>query len=558
MWSLLPALALTACNKELPEDQVVPEPASLQVDAPPPGAFVPAGGTAVVGSATGLTGLTVNGQPAPVTSGRFQTTLDLPRGITMLEARGKDATDHSLFTRHSVLAGDFAPADGAVRDAMTLRINQSGLDHLAGMLSGLLNPADLFYSMSANNPIYNYYEPHGLLVDDTDVDVYLTALTFDPLQASASTDSGVLHIDLVLPNPYIEMETWGTIAYLNDTTGDLITISASQIYVGADVAMDVGPDGTVTASMSNVVVSMPGFDAEWSYVWGVVDWLVNLFVDLQDTVEGLVGGVMIDFAPTILGQAFSALNTTFETELLGAPITLQLQLVDVQADPQGVAFVADLGVDVPERLQHQAPGYLVAPGGSTPSPDTVTQMSAALADDLVNRVLYEAWAGGMIDLTLSTDDGSLDPLMLGALGASTGSIHVSADLPPVVVQKNGQLTAQLGEVDIRIETPGGDQGNWLDVTLSGETALQLSVANNELVLGLGAPDLRFVVRDSDWGVSNETITNLLEAELPLDVILLLLGNFSFPLPEIEGFGIASATTARDASGVHTDLAIILQ
>jgi hypothetical protein len=172
--------------------------------------------------------------------------------------------------------------------------------------------------------------------------------------------------------------------------------------------------------------------------------------------------------------------------------------------------------------------------------------------------MYEMWAGGLVDLKLSTDDGSLDALMLAPLGATTGAVTITAGLPPAVVEQDGQFVAQLGEMALRLDTPGGDNGDYLDVVLSGATALDLTIEGTELRLDIGEPDLKFAVADSDWGASNDTITTLLEEQLPIDVILLLFGEIAFPLPEIPYLTIDHATAERDPSGVHTDLEIFLE
>jgi hypothetical protein len=553
MWSSIVVLSLSACKKDdLVEDA---PPSALAVESPLPAAFIPAGPTEVVGIATSLTDVTVNGEPATVTNGRFAATLDLPRGISTLEVRGVDPTGHTMFTRHAVLAGAFTPAEDRVAGAMELRLNQAGLDHLGSVLSGLLDPEELFTTMSASNPIYNYFEYHGLFVDNTDVDVNLTSITFDPLELDAAPLDDKLRIELLLRSPTIEMATYGTIAYLDDTNGDPVHISADAVHIAADVSLDVDGQGKVAADLSNVVVDLPNFEASWDYLWELVEWVAVLFLDLEVTVEELIGGIMTEQAPPLLGGVLSALTDTFDVNMLGTPVELDMRLTDIVSDPDGIRFLADLGVAFPDTLD--GPGYLTAPP-ATPSPDPDAQLSLAISDDLANRAFYEAWSSGMIDLTLSTEDGSLEPVVLEPLGGTEGSIRVTAGLPPVIVERDGRLEAQLGEVAIHLETPGGTNGNTLDVTMSGTTALELSIVDHAIVIGLGEPELQFVVRDSDWGARNETITNVLEKELPIDVLLLLLGDFSIPLPELPGFTIASATTSRDASGSHTDVSITLQ
>ena len=94
----------------------------------------------------------------------------------------------------------------------------------------------------------------------------------------------------------------------------------------------------------------------------------------------------------------------------------------------------------------------------------------------------------------------------------------------------------------------------------GEVILQcpcVAVESGEVVLDLGSPDLHMMVRDSDWGASNESITQLVEEMLPLDSMLALLGDLSFPLPELGGIGIASAYVGRDTAQAHTNITIAL-
>ncbi len=554
---LVPLLVLGCKNEEaeLVDDAVVP--GELRVEQPAAGAFVPDGTTTVSGVAKALRDVTVNRQTANLSGDRFDTVLDLPRGITTLEVQGVDGTGHTMFTRHSVLAGDFGPADAKVADALQLRVNQAGLDYVGDILRGFMNPVELMAAFTDGSPTYHLYDPQSIpFVDDLDVDIYLTALDFGQLQVVATPMTERVHLSLSLPAPYIQMQTWGTIPYLDDTEGDRIHILADELRIEADLSLDVDAQGRVRADIYAVDVGMPNLYVEWEYLWESVNWLIGLF-DLEGTITGLVEGALVDFAAPLVETAFGVLNTTLETELLGQTLSIQMQLADISSDVDGIAFYADLAVDVPERIDHDAPGYLVAPPAD-PDPDPLAPISVGLSDNLVNRVLHEAWAGGMVELTLSTDDGSLDPFVLAARGASQGSIQVSAGLPPVIVERNGRLTAQLGEVDLTLLTPGGDQGERLEVTMAAATELELKVEDGEIVVGLGDPDLSFVVRDSDWGASNETITRLLEAELPIDVLLLLLGEFRFPLPVIEGFEIASATTERDASGVYTNVSVTLR
>lgn len=552
-------ILLASCKSEPEPEAVAPVAPRLEVAVPERAQCVPAGPLPVIGGAPGLSDVTANGQALTRGyGGHFEGEVAVPRGITLLEVRGTDATGHDLFDRRSILAGEFAAAEGTVPGAMDVRINEAGLAQIGDLLRDVLNPTELFTTLSASSPLYNFYLSSSIpFTDDTDVDFYLTALDFQPLEVLADATEDNLHLELTLPAVYIEIQTYGTITLLDDTDGDVLSIVADSVSLAADVSLDVAPNGSVTADLTGVSASLPGFDATWDYLWDVVDWIGDVFLDLEALIGDQIAGALEDLGEPLLAGVFEAMNTTFEVELLGKTLALDLRMVDIQADANGVRVSMDLGADLPETVESDVPGYLWLPPVD-PTPDSFAPISMALSDNLVNRVLHEAWAGGMIELVMSTDDGSLDPLLLAPMGATSGTISVSSRLPPVVVDQGGELVAQLGEVDVRLETPGGENGEWIDLTMYAATALDLAIADNALTIGLGAPDVRFVVRGSDWGASEETITLLFEEQLPIDVLVLLLGNFSFPLPELGGITIGSATAARDPSGAHTSIALSLQ
>lgn len=551
-------LLALACRKSDTASSTALAP-SITVDAPVPGAFVGDGRVPVTGAVTGLDDVTVNGVSARRVGDRFDAEVDAPRGMVPVEVVGRDRHGNAWTERYTVLAGDFAEPEGPVLDAVVLRLNRAGLDHLGGMISGLLVPADLLADMTAaGDPVFDVFIPSVWPLDDTDVDIYLTALSFDPLRVTAEPGAGVLRLDVRLPSIAVELQTWGTIPLLANTEGDLIRMSADEVHIAVDVSMDVGPDGAVRATLANPSVQMPGFQISWDYLWTGVDWVLDLFLDLQTMMEDALVGALEDSVPALLSSVFGALNTTFEMPLFDRVVSLRMQLAEIAADPDGVQFGAHLAVSVPGARARSTGGWLTSPPGGAPSPSRTAPMSAAISDDLLNRALYELWAAELLSMTLSTEDGSLDALMLAPLGATQGAVGIDLGLPPAVVERDGRFVAQLGEVALHLDTPGGEKGDFLDVTLGAETALDLTIEDQELRLAIGTPDLRLAVRDSDWGASNDTITTLLEQQLPLDVILLLLGEFAFPLPELPGITIGRAIAERDPSGVHTDLELTFE
>ena len=160
-------------------------------------------------------------------------------------------------------------------------------------------------------------------------------------------------------------------------------------------------------------------------------------------------------------------------------------------------------------------------------------------------------------MRMSTDDGSLEPIMLLPLKAEQGTITLRPDLPPVAVQVDGGLQIQAGELVVDIETPGGELGEYLQVAVAAFIDLELALENGVVALDIGTPELSLMVRESDWGASDETTTRLVEEMLPLDTFLALLGGLELPLPSLEGLTISSAELGRDRSGLHTSVEVEL-
>ena len=110
-------------------------------------------------------------------------------------------------------------------------------------------------------------------------------------------------------------------------------------------------------------------------------------------------------------------------------------------------------------------------------------------------------------------------------------VNALMGLPPVVVEKNGGLELQLGELEVTLDTPGGELGDHLVASVNVFAPVEIYATDGVVKLDLGDPTLVMMVRESDWGADDVTITELLEVALPLDLLLGLL-NIEYPLPSL--------------------------
>lgn len=545
LWVPVGLLAV-ACNSENTLGDAYTEPL-LRLENPGEAAWMDVGPVTARGTAIGLEDLEVAGAQATIDGDKFSADLTMGRGLNLVEARGTDGHGSPVFVRHGVLAGDFGAPTGPIAGATVVRLNQGGLDTVLGMVSDQFTASTVQGALASANPVYQ--DAYGVWGwDAVTVRADITGVWFDPMELRATPTPSVLKLDAVIPDFYVGLNVSGDVVGLDFSVD--AALWADYVDVTGDIALSAS-NGKLSVDLRNTHLQFTGFGWDTSLIPGDVEsWL------LVDTVGDLVASQLssqIDQqVPALLEDALSQLELSYDTDLLGRQVHVEGSFASAGVDAQGVQLGLDLGVDIPGTAPHPYEGYLLATP-AVPTVDRTADIGMSVSDDLMNRVLFEAWGSGLLQMTLSTDDGSLDPAMLTLLKADQGTITVDAQLPPVLVEKDRGLQAQLGELLVTIDTPGGELGEHIVLSVSVLADVDMKVVNGVLKLDVGEPAIQLVVRDSDWGASNEATTTLLENTLPVDAFLALLGDIEFPLPELAGISVTQATVSRDASGVYTGI-----
>lgn len=521
----------------------------LSIDTPAQAAFTESGSVHARGTALNVTDLTLNGTATPAKAGEFDTTIELERGVNVVEAHASDGNGQELFVRNGVLAGDFKSADDAVEDSIFLRVNEGGLRRIGEIAEESLTPTFVNEALSGVNPVYE--DSYGVWGwDAVTISANVDSISFDTPAFDFNPRDGALELTATLPNLYVDIYAWGE-AVGFDFDSD-VALGATSAVLTASLSVDA-KNGRLDVELSDPVLTLNGF-------WYNTDLLPSAVTDylLVDTIRTTIEEMLVEqieaMVSPLLDETLSGLDPSFSTELMGLAVDIGFEFANADIDNDGIALTLAMDVAVPPTGKKSAPGFLGADLG-TPEVDTHADVAGAISDDLINRVLYEAWAGGLLDLSLSTDDGTLDPLMLLPLKAQTGSIKVESLLPPVVVERDGELQAQIGELVVDIDTPGGALGDHIKASVNVFVGLEVEIEDGELVLALGDPELVLMVRENELGASNEAATNIVAQAIPIDALLLLLGDFSFPLPTLYGISIDKGTAERDESGVYTGIEI---
>jgi len=534
---------------------IQPDDADPQIKmvAPEVGSWVAAGETTLTGSYTDLSEVTANDTSASLGDATWFTGANLARGVNFMEASGTGTNGDVVFERGAVLAGTFSDPDGPVKDALIARINEAGLDQLLGFAGELLDLSALTSDLSALNPV---------LEDSVEV------LGYDIIEYSANIDGldlgepiirvdprpGYLEVVVDIPDLSVDLTAYSDVTLFDFEVG--VWMGADNVNVVADIFIGE-EDGTLVVEVDGADINMEGFSYDASLL---PSWIESwLFVDtIQSTIEDLVLEQLTTLVPELVAGVLADLPLSFDLDLLGHTLTLEGAIADAFVDEQGIQLAADMSVFIPGDAGMTHAGYLTTGTRTTPSLSTTAPMSASLSDDTVNRLLFEVWKAGVLELELDSSDpdmGVYVGLILELLNADEGALAVSAAMPPVLIEKDGIFEAQAGELALTLLTPGGDLGDSLTLSMSAFMGLELGLKDNCLELDLGDPELGLMVRESDWGATNESTTRLMEEMLPMDTILgavdLLLGDGFCDLLPLEGISLDEVTMERDPAGGHT-------
>jgi len=554
MWHLafaLIPLAVLGCTQHDTSDVNIEVTPSLTLDDPAPAAWYGLGPAVASGTATALSDIAINGEPVTMDGTRFSRAVEMHRGVNTFEVRGVDDTGHNHFRRHGVLAGDFADPSVPVEDALVLRLNEGGLDAALDAVADLFDEASINDAIGGLDPIYE--DSYGVLGwNAVEVAADIGSISFGEPSLHADPSTDVLALDVALPELAVWVPVTGAILGWDFDVDAYIWAESAE--VGGTLTLDVDGSGHLTAALTSAEVSLVGFGYDTSLLPGEVESFI-----LVDTIRGALEETILaqvqERVPALIEDQLSSLDLSFQTEVLDTAVQVQAAFSSASIDDDGVQLGTQLNVSIPSSDRKKYAGYLSATG-APPTHDRHADVGLTVSDDLLNRVLFEAWRGGLFDMDLRSENGDLDPILLTQLGATdSAGIIVDADLPPVIVDEGGRMRAQIGEFNVSLLTPGGHYGNQIDLSLTLFVDLEITVTDGELVLELQTPEVLMMVRHNDWNVSNETITNLLVDQLPIDTLLTMRGDFRFPLPTIGGLTIDQASVERDSNEIHSRVGV---
>ena len=110
-------------------------------------------------------------------------------------------------------------------------------------------------------------------------------------------------------------------------------------------------------------------------------------------------------------------------------------------------------------------------------------------------------------------------------------MEIDALFPPIVTQRNQQFSLQVAGLQVRVETPGGEMGEYLEASITVFVDLELFADSGEVGFGLGELNLYIMVTDAIGGFRGSHHASA-GRKLALDALLMFVNDFAYPIPSL--------------------------
>ncbi|MFT5991429.1 MAG: hypothetical protein ACI82G_000418, partial [Bradymonadia bacterium] len=324
-----------------------------------------------------------------------------------------------------------------------------------------------------------------------------------------------------------------------------VTFTAGTVTLSADINLSVVNNEPV-ATFANVVADVSNTNINIGCALGglAAALLPDVDGDIEDLLEDAVGD---QFGP-VISDAFGAFAISADIPLPslagGDPvnITLATDYSAINSSATGSDFILRAGATAPERLTpYTNLGSMrrnqCGTGSQTMIFNNDEGFELALADDVVNELLYSAWAGGFLEF-------DIPPALLGDFdipGVEDLVLVASGLLQPVASDCDnidGPLIATIG--DLRIDASLNLFGQPLNLIIyvAVDAEIDITAADGQLGFGFGSLDnAQFevnVVQES--AIAAEATFEALLADQLVPGLEAALGGGAlggFPLPTID-------------------------
>lgn len=551
---------------------------SIDIEYPPrgstiegePGDMVTVVGTVTTGVGT-IESLTFNGEPLDIqTDGTFTIDIQPSVGGNTMIFETIDSKDWARRRVQSFLWSSSymlptEPMEGVAPQGLLMHLGQESIDD--GDRSQPIDDLGSVFHLTLDSlDLGSFVDPTTPIASQAGYDIYVTSLEKDSASVSLMAIDGGMHLDASLDgiDGDLTFDCTSVLCFAlgGDSSGGL---TMAAIEISADIIIGVNSDHEMQVDLTNVSTQVNNLDIYSNNFW--TNFLITIVEPL------ILNGIVNDVENLLSGEVTNVLGPLLADGLAGFSISAPIDFPSL-ADPDS-PIVVQLETDVgatdfhdgvaPPRpsptqsglIEFRGAGYVQS--AATPyenlgiparagcgSPDDliamprVAPLEIGLADDLLNQLLYGAWAGGLLEFDLAGgDDGGGDggPIQVQ-------SVKLSGLLAPTATDCNdeGSLLAHIG--DLQITATIDINGTVTDFVAYSSMALVVEIGAGDGGISINIPSVAWMETEltveQDASIDNEGFfLSILEGMLEDELLSGLSGGFGgISLPEIDLSAIA--------------------
>lgn len=458
--------------------------------------------------------------------GSFTAALDAPHGAMLLETVATSQSGASSTDTRAVQTGQLRAVGTGIDRAVTAALSADAFTRLSAAAGPLIKTMDLTALLaplqpmvSAGNSLANLTFSVGHLAF-ADIHVALA-----PVAGSLSFNAQIAGLDVT-----------GLVAFAGALVADgstTVTATADQVTIAGTLGIAPGGMAGFTTQLASPTVNTVGLKLQAAGLTGQILDLLNSV--LGSTINTMVSQVAERAMGPLINDALGALAGPQQVDVLG-------QKLDLQASPSTVAFSA-AGAVVTMNLaamlegSESSPGYIFTDNGS-PAIDASHGFQLGLADDLVNELLAEIHALGILDFHLQQDFGIFD------------SAQLQLTMPPMISANtsDGALRLVLGDMVGSFASKGTPIAK---AAINAQVDLKIAPAStgHSVILQLGAVDLRVNLLDTTAGLTSDDLSSATSTAVGFQTDSLSELLIKIPLPSIAGLQFSDLSLHTDSGYV---------
>lgn len=474
--------------------------------------------------------ITVNQVEATVRpDGSFTAMLDAPNGAMLLETVATTDSGGSASDMRAVQTGQLRPVGTSIDRAITTALSADAFARLSAAAGPLLRTMNLAAMLAPFQPMVSTGD------DLANLKLSVTGLVFTDSKIALAPVAGGLSFSAELDG----LDVAANAVYAGALVPDgatAVTVHADRVTLTGTLA--IAPAGTAgfTTHLVAPAVQTVGLRLAASGLAGqILDLLDSVLGSTVQTVVSRSAELVLE---PLVNQALGALAGPQQIGVFGKKLDLQVSPSTIALSPTGALVTMNLTALL--EGSQSSPGYIFTDNGA-PAMDASHGFQLGLADDLVNELLAEVHALGVLDLTVQQDFGLFDaaqlqltmPPMISA-NTSDGAMRLVLGDLVATFSHRGQTVARAAinaQVDLKI-APAAD---------ARAVALQFGALDLQVNLLDNTPDPADVTGDDLVGASSTGIG------IQLDSLRQLL--ITLPVPSVAGIQLEQLSIGADSGYV---------